>query len=882
MKNKLLITILLSIGMLVAMNQGNVFAQVNKKTTTNKTNTKTNNKTNTKTNTKTNAKTNTKTNKKTEVKTEVKTEKPETNQSTDLRKQAEDLLRFFEETLNQIGSSETPVFEKQIMINESYLKIFVDDKVQVEDDLDENRLIYTYKGIQAYLQDVDFFFKDATFTFDIQTIDTLKNTDGAMVLKLKTKRHLKGVGLKNDSVNSIIDRYIEMNYNENDQVMKIVSMYTTKLNEAEEVTKWWNALSENWKKILKEKSALTDPIDYDKLKNVLRITDLDISNNKDIADLLALEKLTKLKRLDCKNTKVNSLYPIRSLNKLEVVDCSNTGITSIEPLQYASNMTDLFIDNTKVTDIKSVENFTKLKKLSFENTKVNNIEGLIECSQIEDLRMSNTKVDSLSVLRELGELKILRMDSLSISNLDDIKTHKNLEQLSISSTKVTDLSALSTFSNLKVIYIDNTKISSLSPLKNLKKLEKIYCNKTGIDMAKATEFMSSVPGCLVMYNSDILKKWWEEMSPDWKSLFDNELKTTNPSNEQLHKLSLMKELILSGKPAINTLEPASKFTHLNFIDISGTAITDLSPLKNLVDLKKINCSNTKISKIDDLSGLNRLEQIDLSKTAVNTIAPLASCDNLEIINAENTGISKLIDLSKLKMLKKILADHTALDSTAVYEFNEINPSCLVIYRTDKLKIWWNTVEEDWKKIFNRYVPVTDKITPEQLHQITIIKEIDVQDMSEIRSLKPLEMLVYLEVLKFKDTHINDLIALKDLKNVRELVCPGNPISNLGPIIGMKKLEILDCSNSMVSKLEPLSDLKMLSVLKLSGTKVRSLKPLSGLNSLVHLDISGTKTLFIKPLVNLDKLKSLKCYNTKIPGFLIKKFKSQNPDCEVLK
>jgi CO dehydrogenase/acetyl-CoA synthase beta subunit len=63
-------------------------------------------------------------------------------------------------TLNAIGSENTPVFEKQIMINNSFNKVFQDDKVQVEDDLDENREIYMYKDVQAYLQDIDFFFKN--------------------------------------------------------------------------------------------------------------------------------------------------------------------------------------------------------------------------------------------------------------------------------------------------------------------------------------------------------------------------------------------------------------------------------------------------------------------------------------------------------------------------------------------------------------------------------------------------------------------------------------------------------------------------------------------------------------------------------------------------
>ena len=79
--------------------------------------------------------------------------------------QSQSLISFFEGTLNFLGDPASTVQEKEIVIEESYAKIFVNDQVQVEDDLDENREVPINKNIQAYLKDVDFFFKSAVFTF---------------------------------------------------------------------------------------------------------------------------------------------------------------------------------------------------------------------------------------------------------------------------------------------------------------------------------------------------------------------------------------------------------------------------------------------------------------------------------------------------------------------------------------------------------------------------------------------------------------------------------------------------------------------------------------------------------------------------------------------
>ena len=92
------------------------------------------------------------------------------------REQIRRLMGFLEFSLNTLGDPETSTREKEVIINESYAKAFLSDKVQVEDDLDENREILTYKDVQAYLKDVDFFFKKADKTKDtMNPVTTVPN-----------------------------------------------------------------------------------------------------------------------------------------------------------------------------------------------------------------------------------------------------------------------------------------------------------------------------------------------------------------------------------------------------------------------------------------------------------------------------------------------------------------------------------------------------------------------------------------------------------------------------------------------------------------------------------------------------------------------------------
>ena len=84
--------------------------------------------------------------------------------------QIHQMVNYLQETLNFIGDPRVSAQEKDIIFKESYNKIFRDENVQVEDDLDENRGTSINKDVQAYLKDIDFFFDNVEFTFDIQNI----------------------------------------------------------------------------------------------------------------------------------------------------------------------------------------------------------------------------------------------------------------------------------------------------------------------------------------------------------------------------------------------------------------------------------------------------------------------------------------------------------------------------------------------------------------------------------------------------------------------------------------------------------------------------------------------------------------------------------------
>ena len=118
----------------------------------------------------------------------------------DYESQIEQMIRYLQETLNFIGDPANSTHEKDIIFKESYTKIFKDENVQIEDDLDETRDVSINKDVQSYLKDIDFFFDDVTFTFDVQVCAEI-----GMRLNYGYKYSNRNTGLRNTYLAAFVD-----------------------------------------------------------------------------------------------------------------------------------------------------------------------------------------------------------------------------------------------------------------------------------------------------------------------------------------------------------------------------------------------------------------------------------------------------------------------------------------------------------------------------------------------------------------------------------------------------------------------------------------------------------------------------------------------------
>lgn len=766
------------------------------------------------------------------------------------------MVSFFEYMLNTLGSEKTSARDKDVLITESYSKIFRDAKVQVEDDLDEKRDVITNKDISAYLKDVDFFYKDVHFEFTIDDIKTGVAVGNNVFYKVSLLRNLKGTTIENVVVNNTMKRFIEINYNAQTQDLKIVSIYTNEFDQTAALTYWWNQLSYEWQSILKRKLALIDTVGINDLKNMMAIEALDISNNEYIIDITPLQQLPGLKSLILANTQVADLSSLRHLTELTYLDISNTPVSDITALKYANALTTLVMVNSGVKDIAVVEKMQQLKSLNLSGTSVIDYSPISNVNGLHELNLSSSSINLLDPLQSLIQLETLDLSKTGIINLASLAPLTNLKILRADSTQIGDIQVLAKLNQLTHLYLNHTLVADLSPLQNLPSLERVYCDHTRINRAVAETFMTLHPLVLIIFDSEDLGIWWKALPAEWKTVFSKAAYVqANPSKEELAKVAKLDSINLTAAGSIQTLEPLERLHNLRRIVAAHTSIEDLTPLKALNEITYLDISDTRVTELSVLAKLPKLAVLKANRTQVN-------------LNAEWL----------FPAISKMYFDETPIGDRSVQQWLDTHPSCLIVYQTSFLEKWWASLPSIWKDIFNESLKKANP-NSEELHGLAEGEKLSIKDAS-IDDLKVLRPFIRLKELHFSGTAVSDLTSITQMNTLRSLHATRSPIRVFGDLGRLPLLEDLNLSDTPLDDLSVIKGVINLKKFDCSGTQLRRLKGLEEFTLLEYLDCSNTTVRDLDDIQYLP-LKTLKCFNTKINDRKIEDYRTRHPECTVV-
>ena len=777
----------------------------------------------------------------------------------DFSQKVEDQIRFLEYFLNTVGSEQTSARDKDVIIRDSYSKIFRDEKVQVEDDLLLDRKVITNKDVTAYLKDVEFFFKDAQFKFKVREVKPALRENDALFFIVSLDRTLSAVGLNNEKIENTQPRFIEVNLDKNSNELKIASIYTTKLSRDKELTEWWNNLSYEWSSYFRGKFDFTE--DSLTLDQILKISDTDsivLSGNKIIQDLSPIHALRELKYVDISNSNVQDLSPISNVTFLSYLDISNTPAEDIQFIKYSDRLTYLDISGTRISDIEELNNLKNLRHLKIINTSLQSFGVLNSFQALETLDLEECGFSNLENISALQNLRALSLKGNYLINFGFLSELKELQTLNLEETNIMDLAPLSGLSKLRIVNVNGTEISSLDALDGLEGLEKVYADQTSISEEVADSFAIRNRSVLLIHQVEDLQAWWESLPQGWE------------------------EVLMKAHPQIQSrpsVEELYAIVGVDSLDMSGSGVVNLRPIVKFKKLIKLSFNNTKIHDLSPLSELRTLEEIRGNSSAITNVGPLANLRSLKELHFNSTNIASVAPLNRLENLSFVDIDNTEVPKSEIQELVQALPEVNVIFRTTELQAWWESLSDAWRTVFQGHFELGDDPTSSELHAMTASPNLKVEG-GQINAVDPLLAFYNLRELDIQNVPLSEVSPLSQIVTLRHLTIIQAPISGLTPLSQLPELEYLNLSNTGIDDLRPLQSLQSLRTFIASGTNIRNLRGLDGLFALEELDIASTNVRSLNPIMDLRNLKSLVCFNTRINNRQISNFQKANPECDV--
>lgn len=214
---------------------------------------------------------------------------------------------------------------------------------------------------------------------------------------------------------------------------------------------------------------------------------------------------------------------------------------------------------------------------------------------------------------------------------------------------------------------------------------------------------------------------------------------------------------------------------------SNNGLVDISALAGLGRLRKVALSGTNVTDLSPLANLTQLQALCLwDAIAVTDLSPLAKLGKLQFISVRGTQVIDLSPLASLSLLQEIDLAATGITDIAPLT-NLINLRVLYLQGT----------------------PIAD-LGP--LRGLTRLQNLHLANTHSLTDLSPLAGLVRLWQLLLSATHATDLAPLSGLVSLESLFLENSLIADVGPLARLFKLKKLNISNTQVKDLTPLRQL----------------------------------------------------------------------------
>lgn len=223
---------------------------------------------------------------------------------------------------------------------------------------------------------------------------------------------------------------------------------------------------------------------------------------------------------------------------------------------------------TKVSDIgDTLSKCSLIRELVFTNTQLFDLKPLSTISTLRRLDLAYTKIHDIKDLAPLIQLESLDLTATRVTDITPLKDMTNLQHLTLTQSTVKDITPLANCKELNSLNLHNTEIESIEPLRGHTSLQTLIISCTDLVDVDA---ISTLTGLVTLHASSCDAVDFSSVSKITK------LETLDLSDTSIDDVSVL----------------VNGFQQLNFINIQGTKVTDITPLFDLPFIKTVYLPST--------------------------------------------------------------------------------------------------------------------------------------------------------------------------------------------------------------------------------------------------------------------------------------------------
>lgn len=354
--------------------------------------------------------------------------------------------------------------------------------------------------------------------------------------------------------------------------------------------------------------------------------------------------------------------------------------------------------------------------------------------------------------------------------------------------------------------------------------------------------------------------WFDNLSPEWRKELRFSLdriigevdKMREPQAKDVEWMEQWKGFFFSNYSPISDITPLKRLTQLERLNLNNMPVSSLEALRG-INLYEISLNFTNVTDLTPLGGMSNLERVNFAGTHIKSLQPLYLCSHLEAIDCRGTQVSK----AEIDALQKRLPD------CKIWYKDEPKPHVFGANEAENNIKWWKSLSPAWQQTLrNELSLIHDSPTQaaiREMYQLKRLRLVKIQmpdgTLLDFDDLSPIAAMPLLSELILNGTSINSLEPLRQFPKLTHLECRETLVNDLSPIANCLDLKYLDALGSQIRSLEPLQKMKKVRHLNVAGTPLTSLNgtPTEVLN---FLNINGTKVSDLAPLATAKGLVTL--------------------------